>query len=72
MDFPVTEDQHALQEGVRSFCGGGAVGIGTSGPAARAEKTQGFDCELWSKLAAGVFAGAAEGTAVVGGLDRSG
>ena len=52
MDFRVTEEQQALQEGVRSFCEG-RVAIDQL---RELEKTGGFDPELWRELAEmGVF-----------------
>jgi alkylation response protein AidB-like acyl-CoA dehydrogenase len=111
MDFELSDDQVALQEGIRSFCAGrfpmevvrsleqfggvdaerwcelgdmgvfslrlpeadGGVGLGW------ADATLAFE-ELgrslvpgplvWTQLAAGLVEGAAEGTAVVGGIER--
>jgi len=110
MDFRISEDQEALQEGIRSFCEG-RVSIEQL---REIEQAGGFDRELWgelaemgvfglrlpeeqggvglgyadavlvfeelgkalvpgpivwSHLAAGLVKGAADGTAVVGGLD---
>jgi alkylation response protein AidB-like acyl-CoA dehydrogenase len=53
MDFRVTEDQQALQEGIRAFC----EGRFTIDHVREVEKAGGFDRELWSELAEmGVFA----------------
>ena len=52
MDFRVTEDQQALQEGVRSFCEG-RVAIDQL---REIEQSGGFDRELWGELSEmGVF-----------------
>jgi alkylation response protein AidB-like acyl-CoA dehydrogenase len=52
MDFRVTEDQQALQEGIRTFCEG-RVSIDQI---RELETTGGFDAELWKELAEmGVF-----------------
>ena len=52
MDFRVTEDQQALQEGIRAFCEG-RVGIEQL---RELETQQGFDRQLWGELAEmGVF-----------------
>jgi len=52
VDFRVTEDQQALQEGVRSFCEG-RVSIEAL---RELEQADGFDRELWQELAEmGVF-----------------
>ncbi len=114
MDFRVTEDQQALQEGVRSFCENrvsleriaeraaaagrldrglwaelaemgvfglrlpeeaGGVGLGTADAALVFEELGRRLVPgplVWTHLAAGHVKGAAEGTAVVGGLDLRG
>jgi alkylation response protein AidB-like acyl-CoA dehydrogenase len=52
MDFRVTEDQQALQEGIRTFCEG-RVSIDQI---RELETTGGFDAELWKELAEmGIF-----------------
>ena len=52
MNFQLSEDQEALQQGVRSFCEGRVP----FGQLAELERTQGFDPTLWSGLAEmGVF-----------------
>ncbi len=51
MDFQLSEDQSALQEGVRAFCAGRLTT-----DQLRALETTGFDAELWRELAElGVF-----------------
>ena len=53
MDFSTSEDQQALQEGIRSFCEG-SVGIERL---QQLENGPGFDRELWKEIAEmGVFA----------------
>ncbi len=52
MDFRVTEDQQALQEGIRSFCEGSV----TIERLQQLEKGPGFDRDLWQEIAEmGVF-----------------
>ena len=52
MNFQLSEDQEALQQGVRSFCEGRVP----FGQLAELERTQGFDPTLWGGLAEmGVF-----------------
>jgi alkylation response protein AidB-like acyl-CoA dehydrogenase len=52
MDFRVTEDQQALQEGIRTFC----VGRVSIDQIRELETTGGFDAELWKELAEmGIF-----------------
>ncbi len=111
MDFRVTEDQQALQEGIRSFCEGrvpfeslvalekapldrelfaelaemgvfslrlpeaeGGVGLGMAEAAlvfAELGRRLVPGPLVWTHLAAGLIDGAADGSVVVGGLDRT-